>query len=52
LLTNFDPQQIQDLKGAQQAITLVLNLVKEVKKENDQLRKTIQQLRDEINRID
>ncbi len=51
MLTNFDPQQIQDLKGAQQATTLVLNLVEEVKKENDQLRKTIQQLRDEINRL-
>ena len=51
MLTNFNPQQIQDLKGARQAITLVLNLVEEIKKENDELQKTIQQLRDEINRL-
>lgn len=51
MLTGFDPQQIQDLKGARQAIGLLLNLVEEVKEENDQLRQTNQRLRDEISRL-
>lgn len=51
MLTGFDPQQIQDLAGARQAIALLLNLVEEVKQENDQLRATVQQLRDEISRL-
>jgi hypothetical protein len=48
---DFDPNQIQDLEGAQKALVLVLNLVEEVKQENDQLREIIQKLRDEINRL-
>ena len=51
MLTGFDPNQIQDLEGARQAIVLVLNLVEGVKQENNQLRETGQQLRDEINRL-
>lgn len=51
MLTGFDPQQIQDLEGARQAIVLLLNLVEEVKQENEQLRATNQRLRDEINRL-
>jgi len=51
MLTDFDPNQIQDLEGARQAIVLVLNLVEGVKQENDQLRETVQQLRDEISRL-
>jgi hypothetical protein len=51
MLTGFDPQQIQDLEGARQAIVLLLNLVEEVKQENDRFRVTIQQLRDEISRL-
>ncbi len=51
MLTGFDPNQIQNLEGAQEAIVLMLNLVEEVKQENDQLRETIQRLRDEINRL-
>ena len=51
MLTSFDPNQIQDLEGSRQAIVLLLNLVEEVKQENDQLRETVQQLRDEINRL-
>jgi hypothetical protein len=47
----FDPNQIQDLEGAQKALVLVLNLVEEVKQENDQLREIIQKQRDEINRL-
>lgn len=51
MLTGFDPKQIQNPEGAQQAIIMLLNLVEEVKQENGQLRETIQQLRDEINRL-
>jgi hypothetical protein len=51
MLPGFDPEQIQDLAGARQTIALLLNLVEEVKRENDQLRTTVQQLRDEINRL-
>jgi transposase IS66 family protein len=48
---DFDPNQIEDLEGAQKALVLVLNLVEEVKQENDQFRKIIQKMRDEINRL-
>jgi FtsZ-binding cell division protein ZapB len=51
VLTDFDPNQIQDLDGARQAIGLLLNLVEELKSENDALRAEVQQLRDEINRL-
>jgi hypothetical protein len=51
MLSGFDPKQIQDLEGARQAIVLLLNLVEEVKEENEQLRQTVQQLRDEISRL-
>lgn len=51
MLTGFDPNQIQDLEGARQAITLLLNLVEELKSENDALRSEIQELRDEIARL-
>jgi hypothetical protein len=50
-LIDFDPNQIQNLEGAQKALVLVLNLVEEVTQENDQLREIIQKLRDEINRL-
>lgn len=51
MLTGFDPNQIQDLDGARQAIGLLLNLVEDLKSENDALRKEVQELRDEINRL-
>jgi hypothetical protein len=51
MLTGFDPNQINDLDGARQAIGLLLNLVEEFKSENDALREDNQQLRDEINRL-
>lgn len=51
MLTGFDPKQIQDLDGARQAIGLLLNLVEELKSENDALRDEVQKLRDEVNRL-
>ena len=51
MLTGFDPNQIKDLDGARQAIGLLLNLVEELKSENDALREEVQKLRDEINRL-
>lgn len=51
MLTDFDPNQIKDLDGARQAIGLLLNLVEELKSENDALRKEVQELRDEVNRL-
>lgn len=51
MLPGFDPNQITNLDGARQVITLLLNLVEELKQENEQLRTQVQQLRDEINRL-
>ena len=51
LLEGFDPNQIQDLEGARQAIVMVLNLVETLKTENQALREQNQRLRDEVNRL-
>ena len=51
MLTGFDPNQIKDVDGARQAIGLLLNLVEELKSENDALREEVQALRDEVNRL-
>jgi hypothetical protein len=51
MLSGFDPNQITNPDGARQAIALLLNLVEELKRENDSLRHEVQQLRDEINRL-
>jgi hypothetical protein len=51
MLSGFDADQIQDLEGARQAIRLLLNLVEELKSENDVLRSEVQELRDEIARL-
>ena len=47
MIENLNPQQIQDLEGARQAIILLHNLVEELKQENHALREEVQQLRDE-----
>lgn len=47
----MNPQAINDLEGARQAIGALLNLVEELKQENERMRATIQQQRDEINRL-
>lgn len=51
MLTGFNPQAINDLEGARQAISALLNLVEELKQENQRMREEIQQQRDEINRL-
>jgi hypothetical protein len=51
MLPGFDPNQIKDLDRAREAIGMLLNLVEELKRENDSLRETVQQLRDEVNRL-
>jgi hypothetical protein len=51
MLPGFDPNQVKDLDGAREAIGLLLNLVEELKQENDALREDVQQLRDEVNRL-
>ena len=51
MLENLNPEHIQDLEGARQALKLLLNLVEELKQENHALRAEVQRLRDEINRL-
>lgn len=51
MLTGFNPEMIQDLEGARQAIVALLNLVEELKSENQGLREEVQRLRDENNRL-
>ena len=50
MFTGFDPNQIQD-DNARQAIVQLLNLVEELKGENETLREEVQRLRDENNRL-
>lgn len=50
MLAGMNPQTITDLEGARQAIGALLNLVEELKQENQRMRETLQQQRDEINR--
>ncbi len=51
MLEHFNPQLIQDVAGARQAMVHLLNLVEELKQENLSQRAEIQALRDEINRL-
>ena len=51
MLAGFDPNSIEDLSGARQAIAMVLNLVEDLFAENEQLRKENPGQRDEINRL-
>ena len=51
MLAGLNPQTINDLEGARQAIGALLNLVEELKQENERMRETLQQQRDEINRL-
>lgn len=51
MLDNFNPQLIQDVEGTRKAVILLLNLVEELKQENEEQRAEIQRLRDEVNRL-
>ena len=51
MLEHFDPNDIQDLESARQAIMHVLNLVEELASENCTLQEENQRLRDENNRL-
>lgn len=51
LIENIEPNEIQDIEGARQAIVLLLNLVEELMADNRALREENQRLRDEINRL-
>ncbi len=51
MLSGFNPQTIQDLEGAREAIVALLNLVETMKQENQELRAEVQRLRDEISRL-
>ena len=51
MLEGIDPNQIQDIEGARQAIVMLLNLIEDLKSENQELREQNQRLRDEINRL-
>jgi hypothetical protein len=51
LIENIDPNEIQDIEGARQAIVLLLDLVEELMADNRALRDENQRLRDEINRL-
>jgi hypothetical protein len=50
MLTNFDPNQIQD-DNTRQAVIGLLNLVEELKRENRDLSEEVQRLRDENNHL-
>ena len=47
----WNPETIQDLSGARQAMEELLNLVEELSQENAALRQAVQALRDEVNRL-
>jgi len=51
MLEKFDPNDIQDLEGARQAIIQLLNLVEDMASEARMLREENQRLRDENNRL-
>lgn len=51
MVTGFEPGSIQDLEGSRRAIVELLNLVEELKSENQGLWEEVQRLRDEINRL-
>lgn len=51
MLEGFDPNTIQDVAGARQAIVQLLNLVEALASDNRELRDENQHLRDEINRL-
>lgn len=51
MLDDLNPDLIQDVAGARQALIVILNIVEELKQENIALREENQRLRDENNRL-
>lgn len=51
MVEDFNPETIQDLAGARQAIGMLLNVVEELSRENAALGQEVQDLRDEVNRL-
>jgi hypothetical protein len=51
MLEDFDPQHIQDLEGARQAIARLLNLIEDLTADWREAQAEIQRLRDENNRL-
>lgn len=51
MLAGFNPNQIEDIEGAREAILHLLNLIEALKSENDRLRDENQRLRDEVNHL-
>jgi regulator of replication initiation timing len=51
MLTDVNPYQLQDIESIQRTLVVLLNMIEELKQENDQLRKINQELRDENNRL-
>lgn len=51
MIEGFDPGSIQDIEGARSAIIMLLNLIEELKQDNQALREENQRLRDENNRL-
>ena len=51
MLAGFNPNQIENIKGARETILHLFNLKETLKVENDQLRDENQRLRDEVKRL-
>lgn len=51
MFPNFRPDQIETLDQARETIVLLLNLVEKFKQESDVLKKKVQDLQDEVNRL-
>lgn len=51
MLAGFNPNQIEDIEGAREAILHLFNLIESLMADNDQLRDENQRLRDEVNRL-
>jgi len=51
MFPNFRPDQIETLDQARETIVLLLNLVEKFKRESDVLKKKVQDLQDEVNRL-
>lgn len=51
MLEGFNPNQIQDVEAAREAILHLLNLIETLKSENNRLRDENRRMRDEVNRL-